>query len=285
MEVCTTPTTMLPLEPYMAEGICYDYLHKKISTMKFREYESIFNMYTQQTKLKDIFPQYSLYKIDVMTKEFSHHIDIECDIGNMYHTTLQSNSQFIMLHTLCPESIITYISEQKSVRYVFFPVMLAFEEKEVGHCTQLCFDKIMQKVYLIDPNGSTTFFNSMFLDMYKKQSGEMFYDEFYQLIIDGAPLVDMLFEGYVKILNDSFGLNYVFEPQTIWNNQCMVLNKSFTDSVIGSGHCVILSVMVAHFLHLTCCDVNVAFEEFAKLKNKELIYIINSYSLGFIQFT
>ena len=275
--------------PYMGSGICTSDVRKKISTMDFKNYDRIFNFLVDQesvTKLDNI--SYSLYKVNIFTKHFSHHLDITTPIGNMYHTTFQASDQFIMFHTLSPETMLLFLisNTKKNKRYIFMPVMFGTEMKKNGHFAAIIFDTILNSVYFMDPNGRPDYFNNMFAEVYKQSNKELCYGDIYDdMIINSNEYIDNCITNYIKILNETFDLKYKYISSTKWNPNMYIINKTFSDvTVIGSGHCVIIGTLLMHCLHLASKDITMIFELFGRLKNEELLEIINGYSVGFIEY-
>lgn len=93
--------------------------------------------------------------------------------------------------------------------------------------------------------------------------------------------MELLFEEYIKKLNLTFDTDYKFVKIDQWNSLRTCLNKTFENSTIGSGHCLILTVIFMHYLSITTDPVDVAINKFSCLNDMELLEMINSYSVGF----
>jgi hypothetical protein len=282
-----------PLKEFLEEGICDQTAIKQMKSLEYKQFEGIINILSNQTSVNSISPSYSLYKIDIRESKFSHHLDIGGDLHGMYHTTIQADSDFILLHTLSIDSMMLYISEncKNNKRYVFIPVVFTMNGTNFGHQTALIFDSIQYKVFLFDPNGRSTYFNYMFVhqvlgDQKNKTPEEPLdlskidKDLINELYIEGDKLIDDMLSGYVKLLNDMFDTKYIFESSYVWNPKKFAINPHFANSLIGSGHCVITTILILHYLHVTNMDITDVFSKFGNLNQTELLYLINAYTLG-----
>jgi hypothetical protein len=172
--------------------------------------------------------------------------------------------------------MVFYISSIKS-RYAFLPVSFNIESKKAGHMACIVVDTKNMKFYLYDPNGKSSYFNNIFAEAAKRNIDPHF--DASDLYFDGHILIDTLMSGYISDINDKFGVKYEYVPSKVWNPLGKVLNPPFSKgTVIGSGHCVITTILFLHYLHITGGNIKETFERLGSLNNEELVYLINGYS-------
>lgn len=275
------------LNGFMETGICDDQIHKKLRTLKFNIYEKLLNFLTNQIAINSINPIYSLYKIDTISETSSYHIDISGEIGNMYYTTIQADDRHIFLNCLNIESLLIFLVENsvknKNNRYIFIPVVFGSEVNEVGHFSSLVFDIKENKVYFCDPNGFTNFFDNIHI-IHSNRNNNYWAMQFYNnMYINSEKLIEKLITCYINDLNEKFGTEYKFISRMEWNPTKYSFNRSFNNSVIGNGHCVITTTIIINYLKNTDCNVNELYQKIGSLKNEEVLEIINSYSVGIAQ--
>lgn len=269
------------------DNFCNETIHKKLRTMSFKHCDEILNMITGQTSINTFDPTYSIYKIGIFDQTPIHVTDVTCKIGQMFHTTIQAQETCLFLNSLSILTLMMFLGENSKDlnRYVFVPVIFATEIHEAGHATMLVFDVISKKVYFADPNGKSSYFDDLMIIQAKKTKEEWMteelFNEFYgQSYINSEPLIEKLLTFYISELNESFGLTYEFVPRINYNKMSYSINQSYSkETVIGSGHCVILSIMIAHYL-TSNSDIEHIFADFGKLRVEEKVQLISSYSVG-----
>jgi len=208
----------------------------------------------------NLIQHYTLYKLNIYNDPFDHHTDITTNIGNIYHYVIQTDDTSLLFHTLSIDIMFNFIINHtcNNRRYLILSLIMGLSN--ASQHTSLIFDLIDCKIYLADPNGKPSFFNSHFkCDMSNK--------------------INLLLKSYFIQLK-IFDLNYEFISSYIWNPQNVVINKHFTNSIIDNGHCVITSIMSSHYLYITQLHITVIYNLFFELSNDELLYIINSYMNG-----
>ena len=280
---CTDHLTevIYPLIPFIESSeICDENVKKNLSTMNRKEYDVMMSLVTGQKPVIDTLPSYSLYNVNIYNKKFSHHLDIFDESGDEHQITIQYDDGHIVLHTFSVESLILYLDDIKS-RYVFLPIAFSSENKKDGHHTSLIIDKKENKFYLYDPNGRSSYFNNIFAESANTLTNSanasvINTSDFY---FDGHELIDILMKGYVDDIKRKFGVKYEYVTSNIWNPLKKVLNPTFDkNSLIGSGHCVITTILFLHYLHVTNYNVAEAYQQLGSLNTNELIYLINGYS-------
>lgn len=267
---------------YMGIGICDENVNSKIAEIDFHKYEQFMNLITSQKFVSSIEPIYSMYKVNLVTHEVSHHIDIAGNIQNMYYTTIQSDDRFLVLNCLCVNSLMTFLLENtKDIsKYVFIPAVFGSEVNEIGHFSIIAFDIIEKKVYFIDPNGRSSFFDNIFNIYAQKIKDTTLLSYTSNMSVNTEELLEKLIELYIKNFNSVYGTEYEFVKRLKWNPLQISINKTYDETVIGSGHCVATSTLIANYLSITNKKPNDIINIFNKMNKEEIIQVINSYSVG-----
>ena len=120
---------------------------------------------------------------------------------------------------------------------------------------------------MVEPNGKQTFFNIHTSDN----------QEF-----DITMAIDTCLEYYFKSIpfmsETKYRHNYLCETvkYTSASNMNVMENGVYT---IGNGHCVIITIMVLHLLHLDpTTTLTKVFEDFSRLEDDERAFLIGNYS-------
>jgi hypothetical protein len=261
------------LKSFISEEICDKTLLEKIRKTSYDKYDRMISMLNSQTGIHDVENSYSLFSIPCVGGDVVTHVtNIYSKIGNMFTTTVQSDGINIYLHTLTIESMMMYLINNNKNRYVFIPATLGTEFKEGGHVALLVFDIKNFEVFFLDPNGKTTYFDSV----HKFISSDNF------ISIDTNERLDRLMNTYIDSFNLEWGLNYKFISSREWNPAGYVLNRTFSSSDIGTGHCVISIIMLTHLLALTGDTIKKIYEMIASMSDTETLYVINCYTAHMI---
>lgn len=156
------------------DGFCDEAKRKKLSTMSFCHCDHVINMITGQSSIQSQEPTYSIYKINVFGENPEHEIDLTSHIGNSFHTTIQVDGNYLFLNCLNIMSLMLFLGENSKDfnRYVFIPIVFSTEIHENGHATMLAFDVISKKVYFLDPNGKSSYFDNIMLKYAEKNKEE-----------------------------------------------------------------------------------------------------------------
>jgi hypothetical protein len=262
------------LKSFISEEICDKTLLQKMRTITYDKYDRIISMLNSQTGIHDVANSYSLFSVPCIGGDAAHVMDIYTDIGNMFTTTVQSDGINIYLHTLTTESMMMYlVNNNKKNRYVFIPATFGTEFKEGGHVALLVFDIKNFEVFFLDPNGRTTYFNNVHKFVTSEKS----------TLIDTNERLDKLMNVYINSFNLEWNLNYKFISSREWNPEDYVLNRTFSSSDIGTGHCVISIIMLTHLLALTGDTIKKIYGMLASMSDTETLYVINCYTAHMIK--
>ena len=117
----------------------------------------------------------------------------------------------------------TALSEHKT--NIFVTPFTIVEADKDGHCLLLCVAKKEKKVWLVDPNGST----SLLLARNNNFS-----------------LLEKFFTDYFS--NKVFSGGFSYQSQNSWLVDKFCLNHDFSRYNFESGHCIVLSIMIMSLL-------------------------------------
>ena len=229
-----------------------------ISKMSYRQFQKILTLINDQKPIHD--REYALYKLNYTNFDFEMVSVVLNNEPNEFHTTFDTTDTHLILNTLSPQYLINYLLDNQKSRYIILPLNYGSNLSESGHIAPLIFDNQNKKVYMLDPNGKSTFFNSV-------------------LDFDTNVYVECMLIKYLNQLSD-LGLKYTFMCSKTWNQKNICINKNFKNSPIGSGHCVILTLMLAHLLITNKCHPSIIYDMFKHLTDDEVLFLIKEYSLG-----
>jgi hypothetical protein len=250
---------LLILEPYIeAEDHCSEGEVKKLSALERHEANRVQSFLFDQPPFEEVEPVFALYSINQDGSGLRKVTDIYSlpTLGN--HVTIQSSDSQVLLHIYSPVSLAQYLRLLSSRRYAFISAGLGAEGEEDDHQTLLCMDLEKRLVYLLDPNGSTTYFDRLF----------------------GYPLeslIERLLAHYFEEMAD-FGSSFIFVPRASWNHLELSVNRSFAGTDFSSGNCVVTSYMIAHYLVLTGGEPIEPYISFQLASRADLLYFVNGYT-------
>lgn len=229
-----------------------------IERMPYKQFDNVFQMITNQKPIKNI--AYSIYKMDYETMDFEFvAYDLsDIDTDNTYHTVIDISDKHLLLNTLTPACLAEYINDNENNETLFLTFNYYCSAKKEAHQSCIHINTKSKKIYLIDPNGSPDYFNNIF-------------------DIDLSFLVEKMLHNYFLELNM---LNYNFKYEFIgsWNNKRLAINTNFKETYIGSGHCVVLTFILAHVISILKCHPLDAYIMLKELSEEELLYIIKDYT-------
>ena len=82
------------------------------------------------------------------------------------------------------------------------------------------------------------------------------------------------------IFNGQFKKNFQVIPVETWNNNNIILNKS----KFGGGYCVIISLLISHYIQLTNKNLTTCVKIFNSLDEHTLLSTLNDYSIFYYYF-
>lgn len=306
------------LKDFLAEGTCTKEILKKIRGMNKKCTDKLFDVLYNQSSILKTYPNYSLYKIDITNGKCEHYLDLtnESVSEDNFETSIQSDLNNLLLHVVSPESLVMYITDNsnKDRRYIFISLWLGAYTNKSSHQTGIVIDTYKNNIYLYDPNGRSHYFDDVLANQYKniieaerkallakenkdiekkqeenKETEETKEKEFEDNInktlldsmyIDGSEMIDTLLQTYFNKVGEILGVKYNYIKSSVWNPKRKAINRDFQKSDIGTGHCVMTTYMMFHYLFLTNKDLEEANDILTSLSDDELLYIINGYTLG-----
>lgn len=152
------------------------------------------------------------------------------------------------------EKYISLIEQDKKI--IFRPIYMTINDTH--HMMSLIFDKNNKHVILFDSNGSE---NALTIKIEKTIS------------------------NIVNEINKSLKSSFILLPTKLWNSNNIILNKVLSKSPIYyGGFCVILSVLIPHYMLLTNNSIKTTMEIFDSFSMENFLSLINDYSLFYYVF-
>jgi hypothetical protein len=229
----------------------------KIKRLKCSQLDAVVSMMNNQSVISQ--KSRALYKLDIPTNKFELISYIENDLGDTYHTLLNITDTLILFQTLSPACLVDYYDKTTS-NIIILLFSYGCEAKNTYHQAALIINKLNYKVYLIDPNGHPEYFNDI-------------------LDFNIVPKIELLFKNYFAELVQ-LGLKLEYVPVTEWNPYNIGLNKKFKITNIGSGHCVVLTLVLCHIITSQQLEPMEAYQLLGKLDDGELLMVISCYTQG-----
>lgn len=243
------------IHKYNAE---FDPKHKKfVERLKYKQFDKVIRLINKQKKIKKA--QHIIYKQSYITLNMEPVSYVFTKIRNVYHTCFDVSDEYLILNALTPYYLYKYINKNRHINYIFLTLNYGCNAKIQHHQAGILIDNKNEKIYLIDPNGFPTYFNELFG-------------------IDMSYMIEkLLYEYFLELKKFGFNYEYIFTYQ--WNPNCICLNKIFPDNnYIGSGHCVILTILIFHLINVFNYNPIEIYEMLNKLSDEELLYIIKNYT-------
>jgi len=214
--------------------ICDEKILDTIKHSSILVFEKIMQTIMNQKGINKKEASYILLKTGILTGETEIVIEINDDIGNQFHTTLDSDGENIYLHSYSYQDIFNLIeySKKSKLKYVFITLTYGSSFYKNSHVAPLVIDIKNEKVYLFEPNGSSSYFNNI---MSKSNKPIVDFD------IDTNIYVKLLFDCYFNNFNEIYSTKYEFIECSKWNPKGLIINRTFKESIIGAGHCVIVT--------------------------------------------
>ena len=272
IDYCKFNEIILPLIPYTKDDTYDDTFHKKISSLSFEDIDIGISYLMKQTKMLNLMNlTFSNYKINCRDKNVELVFDtIVNDDIDKWCCMLEYHSGHIFLEMLSHESFINFIELNKSSRYLCIPTSLlndGFNKSSPdGHVVSLIVDNILGEVYLFDSNGKTNYFDRSI--------------QYNTIQYKSDRLVNLLFKKYFIDLSNIYNLNYTYIENDVFNPSSIRLNKSVKTNS-SDAYCMILSILVPHYLKLTQLSIYKAIQILNQIKEDDFIHLLKTYSLGF----
>lgn len=201
-----------------------------------------------------------MLKLDYDTLDFNLITTVENFFEEDYHTVIDSTDESMILNALSPRYLFDFLMKNVNNNYVFLTLNYGCNIMDSSHQTALCFDTVNKKVFMIDPNGKSDFFDNVFN-------------------IQTNKYVEILLSNYISLLSE-YGLDYEFLGADVCNPKKYAINKRFNNEIIGHGHCVITTLILVHLINGLNINPSELYLIMESLDEEELIFIIKGYSLA-----
>lgn len=238
-----------------------DYTEKErniVKKLNYKKFEKILQILNNQTSITNT--EYAIYKMAYNNLKFEFVTQMQGYNEREYHTVIDSTDSHLILNILTPECLANFILDNDKKKYIFLTLNYGSNIHDAGHQSIIFINNSIKKIYMIDPNGRSTYFDSIFNELTN-------------------PYVEMMLSRYFSELI-KFGLEYSYVDTMTWNPDTMIINKTTDNDYVGSGNCVVTALMLIHLISVHNFAPEVAFERLSKLSKEELLYLIKEYSLG-----
>lgn len=89
--------------------------------------------------------------------------------------------------------------------------------------------------------------------------------------------IEKMLDQYIKsLMLEDIEYRYIYTKT--WNEKNICINKHFPNSSIGNGHCVIISLLLIHYMVITKCEPYEIYKILNNLTDEQILTIINNYS-------
>jgi hypothetical protein len=201
-------------------------------------------------------PTYFIYKQTLQDDRFEYITTFDDPKSNTPPINFDVSDDSLILNILSFEDIIKLLNS--NLTHIFLTVVYFCNSKDCGHQSVLFLNVVQQEIYLIEPNGRPTFYDSVFKHNV------------------GIKLENML-RTFFEEFNVANGYQFRYIHTNEWNPTEICLNKQY-ESIIGSGFCVALSLILCHVIVSFQYHPTKIYKMLKDLSNGEMLIIINDYS-------
>jgi len=208
--------------------------------------------------------EFTIYQMNIENNKVTHITNFIPE-KNVYHSPInfQITDNSIVTNILSIGTLIDHMNQNKN-RYIFLPTNYNCETNNTGHRAVTVIDKTEKEIYLLEPNGIPTYFNSILgiqLDTY----------------------IEFFLDYYVRQINDIFSMNYKYINSNVWNPSNIILNNS-SNIQTSKGDCLTISLIICQLINnLEMAPGNV-YEIVKMLTDSEFVSIIRSYTIGILKY-
>jgi len=183
---------------------------------------------------------------------FINNVEVPND-ESITNLTLEIVHDKVKFHLYSLETFDSLLSQSNNV--IFQPIYGTINNEH--HLMTLIIDKQRNQVMFFDSNG----------------------------INDNTVKIETMIKTMINKLNIHYDYQLILNPTTLWNKENIVLNHKYSSSPIYyGGFCVILSLLIPHYMLLTGNDISSVIEIFGSFPEDKLMTIINDYSLFYYIF-
>ncbi len=206
-------------------------------------------------------PEYSIFQYDIQ-KHTLELITSFIEKNSIYPINFQIADKNVIVNCLSILSLGTFLINSDN-RYVFLPVNYESEVKKGGHRATLVIDNKDNNVYLLEPNGRPSYFNT--------------------LVSNSEAAIESFYEQYFDMINSMFQTKYKYIKTHIWNHKNIVLNNT-SNVKLSNGDCMILSMILCQLIKNLEMTPEVMYQKFKSMSDDECVSLIRSYSMGLIRY-
>lgn len=198
------------------------------------------------------------YVVDLIEPISSYH-------KNAYQFVLNITGEYLRFNTMSPSTLFETLELNTSSDYLFFSFNYAMEQSNTAHQAIIMLD--LQKkpnvdVYLVDPNGSLSYFDTV-------------------LGFRLTPYIEYLIKNFFEQLNEFTEITFSYKFINTWNPTYISINNTYDSNYIaGSGHCVVSSIILAHLISTWKCNPGEVYKKIKSMSTDEWLHIIQLYTTG-----
>mgnify|MGYP003385697825 FL=1 len=146
-------------------------------------------------------------------------------------------------------------SMESSEKIITYPIYGHINDE--NHIMSLIIDKERKQVIFYDPNGINKNTND----------------------------IENTLRIFIRKFNIEYNYQLIVIPTILWNKNNLILNKQYINSpVYHGGFCLILSILIPHFMLLTGKDIIEVTQIFESFTEINLMSLLNNYSLFYYAF-
>lgn len=245
------------LDPFLFHEHSYKKEHKfKVSRSQEYLLERLLDKYVDQPIFRSSICQSFSYNIE--TKEMNYK-EYESDaVSSIVNVTFLDNC--FVLTSVSSEQLASEITNCTNDHYCLPITLKNCKETDNMHVLSLVFDKKQKKVFAADPNGFSTYFDS--ICGYSRSN--IFIDKIYNKLTSS-----------INIYMPDFNFEYVDQGE--WLSRSHVINRHLDDKVIDSGNCYLNTFLIAFLLKRDMpLDTIYDFFSLENLSSKEYAFIMSS---------
>jgi len=263
VNICDLLSSIMTIENETKKNeLDFKICHKTISTLHPQIWNQLILFLTGQKITK--VDSYGIYKQDYETLNFELITYIMNKPNSYYEFILNISNSHILLNAISPSILATHIANNIDRKNIYLPLIYSCDTKEYSHIALIVINIKDKKIYLLDPNGSPTYFDEVFGN---------------DLTIPISYQIEMTLSQYFNELSN-LGGSYEYVPVSSWNKTQISLNKSFKNDYVGSGHCMMFTLLFSNLLNMLDSDPYTIFKILKSYSDEELLFIIKEYSLG-----
>lgn len=234
-------------------------IKKEVSKMEYKKASKLFtNINIPSFQIGDniVHLQRSVFSYDYDNNKIEHIVDSnDEDNSIMINLESYSGNSKLIFNLPVEEELRNFIEFTKSNK-IFIPVFYdCIGKSSVGHMAIMMIDIVTKSIYYIEPNHRPSYFNR-----YAKK--------------DLSYKIENFFKYYFSLLD------YKYKMIDDWNIGFKILNKTYNGYIIGSGHCVSLSILYAYLITKTNKSPDQINNLLGLITTDELMFLVTQFTCG-----